>query len=117
MKVLVTGGCGFLGSHICEYYIKKGWDVIAYDNLTKYELVRTGYNIKGARDYNLKLLEDMGVVVIIGENKKKVDLEIWIGENNKAVGIVLSGELVCETDVNSLKKICKKFLKMVKEVE
>ncbi|MFA5643896.1 MAG: NAD-dependent epimerase/dehydratase family protein, partial [Candidatus Paceibacterota bacterium] len=31
MKVLVTGGCGFLGSHVCEYYAKKGAKVIAYD--------------------------------------------------------------------------------------
>ena len=67
MKVLVTGGCGFLGSHICEHYIKKGWEVIAYDNLTKYELNRTGYNIKGARDYNLKVLKELGVVTIIDD--------------------------------------------------
>jgi len=71
MKVLVTGGCGFLGSHICEHYIEKGWDVIAYDNLTKYELMRTGYNVEGARDYNLKLLEGLGVVVILGDVRDK----------------------------------------------
>ena len=72
MKVLVTGGCGFLGSHICEHYIEKGWNVIAYDNLTKYELNRTGYNTEGARDYNLGLLERLGVVTIIDDvlNKK-----------------------------------------------
>lgn len=63
MKVLVTGGAGFLGSHICEHYIRKGWAVVAYDNLTKYELLRTGYNVEGARDYNVNLLKEMGVDV------------------------------------------------------
>jgi nucleoside-diphosphate-sugar epimerase len=24
MKVFVTGGCGFLGFHVCEFYAKKG---------------------------------------------------------------------------------------------
>ena len=32
MKVLVTGGCGFIGSQVREYYIRKGAGVIAYDN-------------------------------------------------------------------------------------
>lgn len=32
-KVLITGGAGFLGSHLCERFIKKGYHVIAMDNL------------------------------------------------------------------------------------
>jgi len=64
MKVLVTGGCGFIGSHSCEYYIKKGAEVIAYDNMTKYELVRTGYAVDAARKYNLDFLKGLGVNVL-----------------------------------------------------
>ena len=33
MRVLVTGGAGFIGSHLCEGLIKKGHEVICYDNL------------------------------------------------------------------------------------
>lgn len=33
MKVLITGGAGFLGSHLCELFLKKGHTVIAMDNL------------------------------------------------------------------------------------
>ncbi|MCB9260830.1 MAG: SDR family oxidoreductase [Flavobacteriales bacterium] len=32
-KVLITGGAGFLGSHLCERFIKEGFHVIAMDNL------------------------------------------------------------------------------------
>ena len=67
MKVLVTGGCGFIGSHVCEYYVQKGADVIAYDNMTKYELMRTGYATDAARDYNWDFLSKLGVTLIKGD--------------------------------------------------
>jgi UDP-glucuronate decarboxylase len=31
-RVLVTGGCGFLGSHLCERLLKDGHDVLCADN-------------------------------------------------------------------------------------
>ena len=33
MRVLVTGGAGFLGSHLCDRLIGQGDDVICMDNL------------------------------------------------------------------------------------
>lgn len=32
-RILVTGGAGFIGSHLCERYLDKGWDVYCLDNL------------------------------------------------------------------------------------
>ena len=33
MRVLITGGAGFLGSHLCDLFLSKGHQVIAMDNL------------------------------------------------------------------------------------
>ena len=33
MRILVTGGAGFIGSHLCKYLLNKGDDVICVDNL------------------------------------------------------------------------------------
>lgn len=32
-KVLITGGAGFIGSHLCDKFLKEGYSVIAMDNL------------------------------------------------------------------------------------
>ncbi len=62
-KVLVTGGCGFLGSHVCEFYRQKGAEVIAYDSMTKGELNRTGFAVDSARDHNMNYLKGIGVEI------------------------------------------------------
>lgn len=37
-RILITGGAGFLGSHLCDRFIKEGFHVIAMDNLITGEL-------------------------------------------------------------------------------
>lgn len=34
MQILVTGGAGFIGSHVAEAYIAEGYDVVVVDNLS-----------------------------------------------------------------------------------
>lgn len=33
MRILITGGAGFLGSHLCDRFLAEGHDVVAIDNL------------------------------------------------------------------------------------
>jgi dTDP-glucose 4,6-dehydratase len=34
MRILITGGAGFIGSHLCDYLLERGHEVIAMDNLS-----------------------------------------------------------------------------------
>lgn len=54
MKVLVTGGAGFVGSHVSEYYARKGEDVVVFDNLSRAKLL--GYDDSNAT-YNWNYLK------------------------------------------------------------
>lgn len=46
MKVLVTGGAGFIGSHLCKRLVKEGHQVVAVDNLSNGNLE----NLKGLEE-------------------------------------------------------------------
>ncbi|MBV8952142.1 MAG: NAD-dependent epimerase/dehydratase family protein, partial [Actinobacteria bacterium] len=32
-RAVVTGGAGFIGSHLCRALVRRGFDVVAVDNL------------------------------------------------------------------------------------
>jgi len=51
-NVLITGGAGFIGSHVCDLLIKKGYKIIVVDNLSS----GFNYNLnKNAKFYNLDI--------------------------------------------------------------
>jgi nucleoside-diphosphate-sugar epimerase len=33
VRVLITGACGFLGSHLCDRFLREGYDVVGADNM------------------------------------------------------------------------------------
>lgn len=70
-RVFVSGGAGFLGSHVCERFKARGWKVTAYDNMSKFELNRTGYNTLACRDYNYNFLKNLGVDIVCGDIRDK----------------------------------------------
>lgn len=43
MKILVTGGAGFIGSNLCERLVERGDEVIALDNLNNYYDIELKY--------------------------------------------------------------------------
>ena len=54
MRILVTGGAGFIGSHLCDKYTKDGHTVLCLDNFLNGNLM----NIRHLLDYrNFKLIK------------------------------------------------------------
>ena len=53
MRIVVTGGAGFLGSHLCERFLREGHQVVAVDNLVTGDL----RNLKAIASPNLEFLE------------------------------------------------------------
>jgi CDP-paratose 2-epimerase len=54
MKILITGGAGFVGSHAAEYFTNKGCEIVVFDNLSRAELL--GYEASNAM-YNWNYLK------------------------------------------------------------
>lgn len=53
MKILITGGAGFIGSHLCDRYVKEGNTVFCLDNFMSGNLM----NVKHLLNYrNFKLI-------------------------------------------------------------
>ena len=52
-KILITGACGFIGSHLTEFFLKKNFKVFAYD---KYNSSNSWGWLEGTNNKNLELI-------------------------------------------------------------
>ena len=96
MKVLVTGGAGFIGSHLVDRLLEEGHEVICVDNfvLGRMENLNAALENKSFRLYNLDLLDLESLDEIF--NKEKFDIVYHLAANSD-VGI---GSKSTQIDLN-----------------
>jgi dTDP-glucose 4,6-dehydratase len=54
LKIIVTGGAGFIGSHLCDFLLEKGHFVICVDNLLTGNIKNIRHNLQNKRFEFLK---------------------------------------------------------------
>ncbi|MFB6294544.1 MAG: NAD-dependent epimerase/dehydratase family protein [Candidatus Nanohaloarchaea archaeon] len=72
-RILVTGGAGFVGSHVAEYYAGQGEEVIALDNLSRAEVLADASSDKNTPKYNWNLLKEMDNVETVKEDVRNAE--------------------------------------------
>lgn len=70
--VLVTGGAGFIGAHVCAALAADGHDVVAVDPLRTYAYSFEAHHWHGLRHRREVLLKDARVVVASTENRDEL---------------------------------------------
>lgn len=72
MNILITGGAGFIGSHLCDKYTKEGHRVLCLDNFMSGNLL----NIRHLLDFrNFKLIKgDIGDIDLLEKIGRDVDV-------------------------------------------
>lgn len=91
MKLLITGGCGFLGSNLAEDAILRGDEVIVFDNLSR----------SGSRK-NLAWLEAMGSLKFIhGDIRNQNDICRTIIDVKPDVVFHLAGQVAMTTSISN----------------
>ena len=89
MKLLVVGGCGFLGSNLASHGIKEGWDVTVFDNLSRL----------GAAS-NLEWLKTLGDFKFVhGDTRNRNDVDNVIKNGQFDAVFHLAGQVAMTTSI------------------
>ena len=90
MKILITGGCGFLGSNLAAYGIKNGHSVTVIDNLSRF-----------GSSSNLEWLNSLGEFSFIhGDTRNKEDVERVIASEQFDAIFQLAGQVAMTTSIS-----------------
>jgi len=77
IKVMITGGCGFIGSNIADFYRKKGYRILLVDDLS-----RNGSSV------NLEWLKSRGPVDFVKQDITDFKALKDIIKDNRDVGVI-----------------------------
>ncbi|WLR54787.1 NAD-dependent epimerase/dehydratase family protein [Mesobacillus subterraneus] len=105
MKVLVVGGAGFIGSHVVDALVKKGYEIVVVDNLSS---GKKDFLHPGAAFYSLNILDE-GFVTIF--EKERPDAVFHLAAQINVQKSIENSRLDAEVNILGTLKIlelCKK---------
>ena len=111
-KILITGGCGFVGSNLCIFLKKKGFDVTSLDNFYRRGSKLNYQRLKKFKIDNLKV--DISKFNSIISIKNKYDLVIDCCAEpsvEKSKNSILEAKRVFETNLSGTFNIVTKCIK------
>ena len=96
-RVLVTGGAGFIGSHVCDAFAADGWAVTALDDLSsgKEENLSTGIDLVVAdiRSPEAATLVRGGGFDVISHHAAQIDVRVSVNRPDHDASINIMGLL------------------------
>ena len=96
-RVLVTGGAGFIGSHVCDAFAADGWSVTALDDLSsgKEENLSTGIDLVVAdiRSPEAATLIRDGGFEVVSHHAAQIDVRISVERPDHDASINIMGLL------------------------
>lgn len=91
MKILINGGCGFLGSNLASYGIANGYEITVFDNLSRLGSAK-----------NLEWLRTLGNFTFVhGDTRNKNDLENVIKNGQFDAVFHLAGQVAMTTSIEN----------------
>ena len=94
MKILINGGCGFLGSNLAAYGIKNGYEITVLDNLSR----------MGSADSLAWLKKQGDFEYIFGDTRNCNDVEQAIKGKNFDAIFHLAGQVAMTTSIANPRK-------------
>lgn len=100
MKVLVTGGAGFIGSALCRHLVNKGYDVFNIDKLTYAGNLQSLKTLVGKQNYHFYQLDicDSDAVFEILENEQ-IDAIMHLAAESHVDRSILGPSAFIETNI------------------
>ena len=90
-NILITGGCGFLGSNLATYGIEKGYNITVFDNLSRYGSYNNYQWLKNIGDFHF----------IHGDVRNKNDIENTIKNSDFNAVFHLAGQVAMTTSIEN----------------
>ena len=91
MRILINGGCGFLGSNLASYGIENGYYITVFDNLSRL-----------GSSKNREWLESLGNYTFIhGDTRNKNDVETVIKNGAFDAVFHLAGQVAMTTSIEN----------------